>query len=156
MAETRTSHQRQVILEELCRLRSHPTATELYEIVRRRMPHISLGTVYRNLDLLARQGRVRRLVGDGAQARYDGHSDDHVHLRCLHCGDVADVARPAAAGPTALPRAPSGHLILGAHLEYVGLCSRCRSELGRAGVAELRRAWNARRRSLAGPATGGI
>ena len=54
MAETRTSHQRQVIFEELCRLRSHPTATELYEIVRRRMPHISLGTVYRNLDLLAR------------------------------------------------------------------------------------------------------
>lgn len=148
MAGTRNTQQRQAILEELCRLRSHPTATELYEIVRVRLPHISLGTVYRNLDLLARQGQVRRLPGEGAQARFDGHPDDHAHLRCLSCGSVVDVARPAAtstadARTATLPRAPGGYLVLGARLEFLGLCRRCRDLLGPARVAELRRAWRA-------------
>jgi len=150
MASTRNSHQRQVILEELCRRRSHPTATELYELVRRRLPHISLGTVYRNLDLLARQGQARRLAGDGAQARFDGHPDDHAHLRCVNCGGVSDVARSAAERSAALPRAPGGHLVLGARLEFLGLCPQCRADLGPARVAELRRAWRAQR-GICGP-----
>jgi Fur family ferric uptake transcriptional regulator len=141
MAGMRNSPQRQTILEELRGMRSHPTATELYEVVRRSMPRISLGTVYRNLDLLARQGHVRRLAGDGAQARFDGFPDDHAHLRCVSCGCVADVARSVGDRSPALPRAPGGHLILGARVEFLGLCPPCRAELGPERVADLRRAW---------------
>lgn len=55
--QTRMTRQRAVILEELRKTATHPTADELYSIVRRRLPRISLGTVYRNLDFLGRQRR---------------------------------------------------------------------------------------------------
>ena len=71
--QQRTTRQRQVILEELQKLQSHPTAAALYEIVRRRVPKISLGTVYRNLELLARTGLIRKLEFAGAEARFDGN-----------------------------------------------------------------------------------
>ena len=69
----RNTRQRQVILEELQKLTSHPTAAVLYDIVRRRLPKISLGTVYRNLELLARMGMVQKLELAGGEARFDGN-----------------------------------------------------------------------------------
>lgn len=57
--QTRMTRQRAVILEELRKTATHPTADELYSIVRRRLPRISLGTVYRNLDFLADSGEIR-------------------------------------------------------------------------------------------------
>ena len=72
-----------MILEELQKLRTHPTAAKLYAIVRRRMPKISLGTVYRNLELLNQMGMVRKLDFSGGEARYDGNVEDHDHLRCV-------------------------------------------------------------------------
>ena len=65
----RNTRQRQVILEELRCLESHPTAAALHAIVRRRLPKISLGTVYRNLELLARKGMIQKLESAGAEAR---------------------------------------------------------------------------------------
>jgi Fur family ferric uptake transcriptional regulator len=141
MIGTRNTRQRQVILEELRKARTHPTAADLYEAVRRRLPRISLGTVYRNLDFLARQGSIRRLEGYGAQARYDGDLDAHAHLWCVRCGGVADVARPKVDVPGSLPRAPGGHLVLGVRVEYAGLCPLCRVGMGPEQLAELRRAW---------------
>ena len=68
----RKTKQREVIVEELTRLRTHPSADELYAIVKKRLPRISLGTVYRNLDLLSREGVVHRLEVGGSQMRFDG------------------------------------------------------------------------------------
>ena len=78
----RVTRQRRVILEELRKLTSHPTAPALYEVVRRRLPRISLGTVYRNLELLARAGFIQRLDLQGAEARFDGNPEHHYHVRC--------------------------------------------------------------------------
>ena len=61
MPKTRMTNQRRVILEELRKVHTHPTVDELYTIVKARMPHISLGTVYRNLDLLTETGEVLKL-----------------------------------------------------------------------------------------------
>ena len=63
--QTRMTRQRAVILEELRKVKTHPTADELYSIVRERLPRISLGTVYRNLDFLADTGEIRRLEAAG-------------------------------------------------------------------------------------------
>ena len=60
--QRRKTRQRRVILEELQSVKSHPTAIELFELVRRRLPRVSLGTVYRNLDLLARAGFIEKLT----------------------------------------------------------------------------------------------
>jgi len=141
MISTHNSRQRQVILEELRKMHTHPTASDLYEVVRRRLPRISLGTVYRNLDLLVRQNQIRRLEGYGAQARFDGDLEKHAHLRCVGCGALTDVQRPRATARRSLPRAPSGYLLLGLRVEYAGLCSRCRAGMDREKLAALRRAW---------------
>ena len=90
----RNTRQRQVILEELQKLTSHPTAAGLYEIVRRRLPKISLGTVYRNLELLARTGLIQKLEFGGGEARFDGNVDRHDHVRCVRCGRVDDISAP--------------------------------------------------------------
>ena len=121
----RNTQQRRVILEELRKLTSHPTAAELYEIARRRLPKLSLGTVYRNLELLTELGEINKLQTGGGQARYDGDLNGHYHVRCQRCGRIDD-AYEVRADPLGRDE-PSiaGYRIMGYHLEYVGLCPDC-------------------------------
>ena len=67
----RNTRQRRIILEELRGVKSHPTAVEIFERVRRRLPKISLGTVYRNLDLLTRLGMIQKLEWSAGEARFE-------------------------------------------------------------------------------------
>lgn len=121
----RNTLQRKVLLEELQRARSHPTAVELYEIVRRRLPKISLGTVYRNLDLLAEMGTIQKLALGGAEARFDGNPGRHYHVRCVRCDRVGDVhGLPADLVGDQLQVA-GGYKILGHRLEFIGICAAC-------------------------------
>ena len=121
----RNTLQRKVVLEELKKLGSHPTAAELYEITRARLPRISLGTVYRNLEFLSRRGLIRKLATSGAEARFDGNLDQHYHVRCVRCGRVDDAHGlpddPVAEDVNVL----SGYKILGFHLEFTGVCPEC-------------------------------
>lgn len=90
MAEKYTI-QRKVILEELSLLKSHPTADELFQIVRIRLPKISLATVYRNLADLAASGRIRKTELPGGKARFETKIEPHFHLRCVHCEAIEDL-----------------------------------------------------------------
>jgi Fur family ferric uptake transcriptional regulator len=121
----RNTRQRQVILEELTKLHDHPTAAELYEVVRQRLPRISLGTVYRNLELLASDGTIRKLEIGGAPSRFDGNTMPHCHVRCVRCGRVDDI--PATAAELHAPNLKdlSGYEILGYRLEFNGICPAC-------------------------------
>ncbi|MBN2024208.1 MAG: transcriptional repressor [Pirellulales bacterium] len=126
----RNTRQRAVVLEELRGVNTHPTAVELYQIVRRRLPKISLGTVYRNLELLSRAGTIRKLDLGSGEARFDGDTRRHEHVRCVRCGRVGDVdASPEEmAGRGALERLSTqagGYQILGYRLEFLGVCPRC-------------------------------
>jgi len=123
----RNTRQRQVILEELQKLTSHPTAAGLYEIVRRRLPKISLGTVYRNLELMAEMGAIQKLTFSGAEARFDGNPDRHDHLRCVRCHRVDDWPGPALDLSPAGRDDSHGYQILGHRLEWLGVCPSCQS-----------------------------
>lgn len=130
-AKLRMTRQRQVILEELRKVTSHPTADQVYSMVRRRLPRVSLGTVYRNLEVLSESGVIRKLELGGAPRRFDGKATDHNHVRCLRCGRLEDIeAEPATAVEEAL-RAASDYEILGYRLEFFGLCPRCKDEAHR-------------------------
>jgi len=123
----RNTRQRQVILEELQKLSSHPTAVGLYEIVRRRLPKISLGTVYRNLELMVRGGLVQKLDGCGDEARFDGNIRHHDHVRCLHCGRVDDIHGSPIDLKGGYAKDCDGYRIVGHRLEFFGLCPACQS-----------------------------
>lgn len=124
MTQTRMTKQRMVILEELRKVDTHPTADEIYGMVRARMPRISLGTVYRNLDLLAESGEILRLEAAGTQKRFDGNTMHHQHVRCIRCGRVGDVMEPLTV-PQAHLATANGFTIVGARIEFEGICDHC-------------------------------
>ena len=124
----RNTRQRQVILEELEKLTSHPTAAELYEIVRRRLPKISLGTVYRNLERLSQQGRIRKLDSSGAENRFDIDLCSHYHVKCALCGKVEDAPDAPAKLEIAGIKHLSGYDILEHRLEFIGICPDCKGQ----------------------------
>jgi len=126
--QRRNTPQRRIVLEELKGVTSHPTAVELYEIVRRRLPKISLGTVYRNLELLSRMGTIQKLEIGGSQARFDGNPDRHCHVRCVRCGRVDDVHGLSEDLIAEAPKEAGGYKILGRRLEFIGICPDCRDK----------------------------
>ncbi len=124
MTQSRMTKQRSIILEELRKTKTHPTADELYGIVRKHMPRISLGTVYRNLDLLAETGEIIKLESAGSIKRFDGDTSWHQHVRCVHCGRVGDVMQPQSI-PCVEHIHVDGFVITGARIEYDGVCKQC-------------------------------
>ena len=84
------SRQREAILNELRSRCDHPTAAQVYEGVRKTIPNISLGTVYRNLANLVESGEILSVtVGDGYE-HFDGDKSFHLHLHCKCCGAIID------------------------------------------------------------------
>lgn len=127
----RLTPQRQVILEELAKVKSHPTAGEVYDMVRRRLPRIGLGTVYRNLELMADNGLILKLEVGGSQKRFDAATDLHYHIRCTRCGRVDDIEMQAMPHLDQQAARSSDYQILGHHIEFTGLCEDCIHAEGR-------------------------
>ena len=121
----RMTRQRRAILDTLTGMKSHPTADELYSVVRRKMPRISLGTVYRNLEDLSSAGIVRKIDAGGGQRRFDGDMDPHYHARCIDCGKVLDIHAEAPVDLADVARALGDFQLIGHRLEFVGLCPEC-------------------------------
>lgn len=124
MAQTRMTKQRALILETLRSVASHPTADELHGMVRERMPRISLGTVYRNLEHLALAGEIVCLERSGSQKHFDGNKTPHLHARCRVCGGIHDIMT-AEAIPVPRHASVPGFFIERMDLEFIGICDAC-------------------------------
>jgi Fur family ferric uptake transcriptional regulator len=135
----RNTRQREVVLEELRNLKTHPTAAELHDIVRERIPRISLGTVYRNLELLAGDGLVRKLEFGGSRARFDGDLKQHLHVVCAACGSVDDVAGTPADVYANDLAVPDGYQIFELRVEFSGICPDCARRVPKDEIALLRK-----------------
>ena len=122
----KTTRQRQVILEEIRKVHTHPTAAELYEMVRHRLPRVSLGTVYRNLELLSEWGVIQKLEWAGTQKRFDGNPEEHCHMRCLGCGRVEDLPLQLTPILESEIRRATDYQLIGHRLEFTGLCPQCK------------------------------
>ncbi|MCP4569338.1 MAG: transcriptional repressor [FCB group bacterium] len=123
----RITPQRRMIQEVLDKPDYHPTAAELYEDLRRRLPRISLGTVYRNLDLLVRNGLINKLDMGSSKSRYDGNTKKHHHIRCVSCHRMDDINALPAGQTEPQIKEIRGYRILDHHFEFVGLCPSCRN-----------------------------
>lgn len=129
----RMTRQKKVILEELSHLKSHPSAYEVYEAVRKRLPKISMGTVYRNLQRLAETGTVKSLQPSSSQRRYDENPNDHYHVRCQKCGCLVDVWLEPLKGMEKKVSQMTRFSIEGHFLEFYGVCPCCRSAESKSG-----------------------
>ena len=123
----RLTTQRQIILEELSKVTSHPTANEVYDMVRKRLPRIGLGTVYRNLELMAESGIILKLEVGGTQKRFDATTDLHYHIRCLQCGKVDDIDIPVQQEINQMASERTDYQVLNHHIEFSGICAECSS-----------------------------
>ena len=90
----RYTRQRAAVLDYLCKVESHPTAEEVYLAVRRRLPKISLATVYKALEALVDSHLAEKLTAGDGPARYDCHNHAHYHFRCSESGEVYDLPVP--------------------------------------------------------------
>ena len=125
LTSMRLTTQRQIILEELLKVTSHPTANEVYDMVRKRLPRIGLGTVYRNLELMAETGMILKLEVGGTQKRFDATITPHYHVRCMECGKVDDIKIPVQEDINEIAAQACNYQILGHHIEFTGICSDC-------------------------------
>ena len=98
----RYTRQRAEVFAHLKAVDSHPTAEQVYDAVRRRVPNISLATVYKALDALVDAGVAARLADDDGPVRYDGKAHPHYHVRCERTGQLRDLDLPY--DPTLLGR----------------------------------------------------
>lgn len=124
----RNTVQRSVILEAVSKLQCHATAEEVYAEVIKTHPSISRATVYRNLNLLAQMGEIRRLEIPGSVDRYDHLCHDHCHVKCAGCGRVFDVDMDFVTGLENAIRDAHGFDFTGYDIVFHGLCPECKAK----------------------------
>ncbi len=104
----------------------HPSAEEIYAAVSKKFPTMSFATVYNTLDALKKKGEVRELTIDAGKKRFDPDTSPHHHLICVKCRGIADIFTdyelPLSEGEKA------GFEIIGSHIEFYGVCPKCRKQ----------------------------
>lgn len=124
----RNTIQMTLVLEAVRQLKCHATADEIYQAVAQEYPHISKGTVYRNLQRLCENGEIRKVeVPDGA-TRFDHILSEHYHVRCETCGRVFDVDMGYLHDLERSVKDKNGFLLTGHSIMFRGICPVCRQE----------------------------
>ena len=121
----RNTVQRALILETVKELQCHVTADEVYDIINKRHPNISRGTVYRNLNLLSDIGEIRKVEMPGGAALYDYLCHEHYHARCVRCGRVFDVEMEFIADLERNIINTRGFEFTGHDIIFKGVCLEC-------------------------------
>ena len=119
------SRQREIIYEQVRNFPVHPTAEEVYRALKNDNPHLSLGTVYRNLTQLSEAGMLLKIpIADGSD-RFDGRTDRHYHMICEKCGRVFDVELDCLDAIPQTVLQSTGHHITRVTLNLKGVCAEC-------------------------------
>ena len=121
----RNTIQAALVLEAVNKLQSHATADEVYQEIVREHPHISRGTVYRNLNRLAQAGEIRKIELSGGADRFDHLCHDHCHVRCEKCGRVFDVDMEYITGLEKNITESHGFAFTGYDILFRGICPDC-------------------------------
>ncbi len=123
----RNTRQRQAIFELLKDTDCHPTAHWIYEQVRLQIPHISLGTVYRDLKTLKQMGDILELDFAGNTTRFDGNTSRHYHFYCQRCNRIYDIQEPVDMDIDKRVAEKNGFKVFSHRMDFFGLCLDCRS-----------------------------
>ena len=96
--------------------------------MRKMLPKISLGTIYRNIEILYENGLIEKIGPVSNQMRYDGITKNHYHIRCLRCGKVVDAPVETIDKLDNDVRRQTDFIVRGHRLEYIGICPDCRKK----------------------------
>ena len=121
----RTTRQLEQVFKALHGDHSHPIAHEIYRRVHKKLPRISLATVYRNLHTLVEEGKIRTLLLGDQVARYDPETREHDHFICERCGRVSNVFLKRARRIDLSPLARDGYVVTTHNLTVYGMCRVC-------------------------------
>jgi Fur family peroxide stress response transcriptional regulator len=122
------THQRQVVYEAVIASHGHYSPEQIYAAVRRRIPSISLATVYNNLRLFVERGLLREVTPHGSTLRVDGNLQPHHHLVCSRCMSVQDIEGDFINLKRISGQLPEGFDLTQPLVEIFGLCRRCRAK----------------------------
>ena len=122
---TKSTRQKEAILWMLMNTKSHPTADRIYEEVRKNIPNISLGTVYRNLRQMKERGDILEFNFSGHMSRFDGNNSPHYHFVCEKCGAVFDIDETLDEELNSRIAEKTGFIVSSHCLEFRGLCTEC-------------------------------
>lgn len=123
--QKRSTRQLTAVYEALLGDHSHPSADEIFMRVRKTLPRISLGTVYRNLQRLVEEGKIRMLFSGGRMTRFDPMLAEHDHFICRQCERVIDVVLEGDRQVNLAPLVEQGFTITTQSLAIHGLCQQC-------------------------------
>ena len=124
----RFSAQRQAVFEAVCSTKSHPTADWVYGEVRRIIPKVSLGTVYRNLSDLKSEGKIIGFTDSAGVEHFDAATLPHLHFQCTECGAVVDIPGVFSISQECDITDELGAEVSGALFLYFGKCSKCKNK----------------------------
>jgi Fe2+ or Zn2+ uptake regulation protein len=119
--------QRLQILDILSQAKTHPSALDIFAIARKRIPGISLSTVYYTLDILKKEGLIKELEFYDRDNRYEGDISDHLNLVCKGCGKIEDF-KARLPVPSELVEKKAGFKVDGVRFEYYGYCEECQKK----------------------------
>jgi Fe2+ or Zn2+ uptake regulation protein len=118
------SRQREAVLTALCSTKSHPTAAWIYEQARKTLPNISLGTVYRNLSVLEREGIIRKISVGDASEHFDGDISSHSHFYCKQCEEITDIPFDSTDACRKVEQEIGGCVEVATYT-FTGVCKKC-------------------------------
>ena len=119
------THQRQVICQALLAAHGHPTPEVIYDVVRKRIPSISLGTVYKNIKTFLEAGLLREVSLHHGSMRLDAKLEAHHHLVCRVCRSIVDLDERQIGPAQFTGRLPKGFRIERQMVEIIGICASC-------------------------------
>ena len=122
----RYSIQRQLILDYVLNSCEHPTAEMIYRDLKKEIPNLSLGTVYRNLNLLVERNLIKKIVVPNNVDRFDKTLIDHDHMTCIKCGRILDISTDYILRYIDKLEKEKGYKIISHNLHYNGICDKRR------------------------------
>ena len=119
------THQRQVIYQAIVASRDHPTPDAIYDDVRKRIPSISLGTVYKNIKTFLDAGMLREVSLHHGSLRLEANLDTHHHLVCRICRSIVDLSEDDVEPARIRGKLPRGFHVQRQSVEIIGVCASC-------------------------------
>lgn len=128
MINRRNTIQKDLVCNAVYEMKRHVTANEVYEFIKEAYPSIGKGTVYRNLEILAEEGSLRKVEVPDGPNRFDFTLKDHYHVRCVECGDVYDVDMDAITDLMEKIHDTHGIKFLSYDITFKGICPKCKEK----------------------------